>query len=145
MDFVISLLNLTFSYCMLVPMTLKHILYIIYLISHFRDIIELLQSISQSNYIIVSSVLPRAVDWNSTIVKVVQLNSELQNMCIFHEVEYLYTFSSFTRGIHPKRELFAVRDGGLHINFTGTQILLSMDRNLLQVNLLIYLKIVGTI
>jgi hypothetical protein len=93
------------------------------IISKFRDVIELIQSVSTNNYILVSSILPRVCDWNTSIIKVVQINIELQKMCEYYDIEFVYTFSSFIRGIHPKKELFAKLDGGLHLNNRGTSVL----------------------
>ena len=49
--------------------------------------------------------------------------------CLEKRIQFVSSFRPFLKGGEPVRDLFAVRDGGLHLNFEGTRKLRSVFVN----------------
>jgi hypothetical protein len=82
-----------------------------------------------SAHIIVSSILPRPVDFDVTNEKVKLVNERLQLKCKERNCQFIKSYRPFFFKGRPKRNLYAVRDGGLHLNFAGTDVLKSFFIN----------------
>lgn len=68
-----------------------------------------------------SSILPRPVDFNDTNKKICSINQNLEALCMKYDVHFIHSHRRFLKFGKPLVELFAVRDGGLHLNFEGTR------------------------
>lgn len=53
--------------------------------------------------------------------RVKQINKQLKALCDRRKLQYLHTYRIFLHNNHPIRSLFAVKDGGLHLNAEGTR------------------------
>ena len=49
------------------------------------------------------------------------MNNKLKELCKTRNIKFLHSYRPFTKACKPLRELFAVRDQGLHLNFEGTR------------------------
>ena len=90
------------------------------MISDFNNLFTVIRNISNTK-ILVSSILPRPVDYTVTGNKVREVNRRLKLLCGERHFKFLHSFRPFFKGGLPVRELFAVRDGGLHLNLEGTR------------------------
>ena len=88
--------------------------------SDFNNLITIIRSVSDTN-ILLSSILPRPLDHIRTGSKLKEVNRRLKVLCSERSVKFLHSFRPFFKGGQPVRELFAVRDGGLHLNCEGTR------------------------
>ena len=98
------------------------------MLSFFNNLITLIRSMS-STTIVFSSILPRPVDADETGEKVKEVNLRIKQKCKDRNVQFLHSFRPFLKYGKPIRELFAVRDGGLHLNNEGTRLLRSFFIN----------------
>lgn len=71
--------------------------------------------------IAVSSILPRLLDYESSKDICKQINCNLEVYCKNHNIQFIRSYKRFLHQGRPKAELYAVRDGGLHLNFEGTK------------------------
>ena len=75
-------------------------------------------------FIIFSAVLPRKVDWSDTKSLCLKFNNSLKKFCTQKHCGYMPTYTSFAikkgdgKG-DPIPGLWAVKDGGLHLNLQG--------------------------
>ena len=76
-----------------------------------------------------SSILPRPIDHSTLGLKVKNVNLSLKNLCNNRKIQYLHSYRPFLKGGQPIRELFAIRDRGLHLNSEGTRRLRSFFIN----------------
>lgn len=86
----------------------------------YNDLISVVKEKSDCK-IIMSSVLPRPIDYEVNGNKVKELNNSLQTLCKSRHVQFIKSFRPFLVGGLPRRELYAVRDGGLHLNLEGVR------------------------
>ena len=78
-------------------------------------------------FIVFSAVLPRGCDWQHTQELYMAFNRFLRQFAREKRCGYLPTFTSFIYKDGPKKGrpiegLFAIRDGGLHLNLVGRQV-----------------------
>ena len=66
-----------------------------------------------------SSVLPGPVDHESNGEKVKHVNKDLMKLCEQRKIKFLHSYRPFLKFSKPIRELFAIRDHGLHLNLEG--------------------------
>lgn len=90
------------------------------IMSSFNNLISIVKKNSHTK-IIMSSILPRPVDHQTTGDKVKLVNNKLKQLCKDRHVQYLHTFRPFVKNNQPVRELFAIKDQGLHLNLEGTR------------------------
>lgn len=90
------------------------------ILSSFNNLIEVVRRNSETT-ILISSIIPRPVDHQVTGDKVKLVNSKLKQLCMQRKVQFLHTFRPFIRNCEPRRELFAIKDQGLHLNLDGTR------------------------
>ena len=76
-----------------------------------------------------SSVLPRPVDHESNGEKVKDANKDLIKLCEQRNIRFLHSYRPFFKFGKPKRELFAIRDHGLHLNLERLRRLLFLFIN----------------
>ena len=88
------------------------------ILDSYNDLISVVKDNSHCK-IAVSAILPRPIDYEVNGDKVKEVNKGLEIMCKERHVQFLKTFRPFLFEGKPKRELFAVRDGGLHLNREG--------------------------
>ena len=98
------------------------------ILSCYNNLISVIRQISSVN-ILISGILPRPLDWHKNNDKVKFVNKKLVQLCKDRGVRFLHTYKYFLHAGTPKRELFAVRDGGLHLNLEGTRVLRSFFIN----------------
>ena len=90
--------------------------------SHFSNLISIVKTHADNfTSIHFSSIIPRPVDFLDTGVKVKRVNVLLEGICKDRNVKYLKSFRPFIKNNQPRRELFAVKDGGLHLNLEVTR------------------------
>ena len=94
----------------------------------FSSLISLIRKHSKTR-IIISAILPRPVDILLTEYKVKEVNKRLKEKCLERRIQFIATYRSFLKGAKPLVELYAVRDGGLHLNYEGTRKLKSILAN----------------
>ena len=70
--------------------------------------------------IIISSILPRPVDFLSTKNKCIEINQKLNSYCLSNNVGFVKSYKRFLKEGQPIRHLFAKQDG-LHLSFEGTK------------------------
>ena len=78
-------------------------------------------------FIVFSAVLPRGCDWQHTQELYLAFNRFLRNFARGKHCGFMPTFTSFIYKDGPRKggpieSLFAVRDGGLHLNLVGRQV-----------------------
>lgn len=86
----------------------------------YSDLISVVQQKSLCK-ILVSSVLPRPIDFEINGNKVKNLNNSLCKLCKNRHVTFIRSNKPFLAYGIPRREYFATRDGGLHLNLEGTR------------------------
>lgn len=91
--------------------------------SAFCNLISLSKSLFPNLTIALSAILPRPVDFDSSCDKVVAVNRALRDLCFKMDVEFIHSYRYFVKGGWPLTELFAYKDGGLHLNFEGSRLL----------------------
>ncbi|XP_071135603.1 uncharacterized protein [Mytilus edulis] len=91
------------------------------IISYYSDLIHNIQIKSKAK-IIITSILPRLIDHNSTAENVRLVNSQLKKLCVRRNIQFSNIYKSFLCNNLPDASLYAPRDG-LHLNFTGTSLL----------------------
>ena len=90
------------------------------IVSSFNNLIEVVRQNSETT-ILISSIIPMLVDHQATGDQVKLVNSKLKQLCVQRKVQFLHTFRPFIRNCEPRRELFAIKDQGLHLNLYGTR------------------------
>lgn len=90
------------------------------ILSAFNNLICVVRQNSPTK-LVISAILPRPVDYQVTGEKVKLLNIRLKELCKSRHVTYLHTFRPFLKNGLPVRELFAIKDQGLHLNLEGTR------------------------
>lgn len=90
------------------------------ILSAFNNLISVIRQKCPTS-ILISAILPRPVDHQVTGHKVKLLNIRLKELCQNRQVRYLHTFRPFLKNGLPIRELFAIKDQGLHLNLEGTR------------------------
>lgn len=94
------------------------------IISDFGNLIGICRNIKPSIQIIISSILPRPVDHKITDPVIRRVNAYLQrNMSKSMRFKFICSYKPFMYAGSVRRELFAKRDGGLHLNTEGTNVL----------------------
>ena len=88
----------------------------------YNNLITFLLS-KTSAQLFMSAILPRPVDYEDSGRRVININKGLRELCIKRRVSFIHTYRPFIREGLPKRELFAIQDGGLHLNLEGSRIL----------------------
>ena len=92
-----------------------------HIISDYGNLIGVCRNVKPSLKIVVSAIIPRPVDHEITDGIIRQVNTHLNNvMSKDMNFRFICTYKPFTHCGKVKRELFAKRDGGLHLNFEGT-------------------------
>ena len=90
--------------------------------SLYSNLITILKAnVDSSTNVFISSILPRPVDFDSTGSKVKEINVSLEDDCKKRKVKFLKSFRPFLKVNQLRRELFAIKDGGLHLNLEGTR------------------------
>ena len=90
------------------------------ILASYNDLI----STVRANYdckLVVSAILPRPIDHERNGNKVKELNKGLEKLCTSRKCQFIRTYKPFLFSGEPRRELFAIRDGGLHLNLEGVR------------------------
>jgi lysophospholipase L1-like esterase len=90
------------------------------ILSQYCDLISIIRKHTHAD-ILMSAILPRPIDFETSGEKVKNINNKLMSLCKDLKCSYIRTFKPFLKGGKPRREFFAVRDGGLHLNIEGTR------------------------
>ncbi|MES9902601.1 MAG: SGNH/GDSL hydrolase family protein [Sedimenticola sp.] len=79
-----------------------------------------------------SAILPRPVDLRQSKSLVINANNRVRRFCKYRRITYLQSFRPFVqKNGEPHRHMFAVRDGGLHLNTEGSRVLSNFYRQVL--------------
>lgn len=94
------------------------------LMSLYQNLITFIRSRSHTN-LIISAIIPRPCDLPSdkAETRLKAVNKELEKLCTRRKVQFLKTFRIFLKNGKPIRSLFAIKDGGLHLNLEGSRML----------------------
>ena len=96
-------------------------------VAHYKagycNLICLLKREFSHSRIAISAIIPRPVDHDKTGQKIVTINSELSKLCERQHVDYIRSFKYLVERGRPRTELYAVKDGGLHLNLEGSRLL----------------------
>ena len=91
------------------------------MISDFGNLLGVVRKLKPTIKIIISSILPRPVDYDNTDNPSRRVNGYLEKfMSKTMKFLFIKSYRPFMFGGKPRRELFAKRDGGLHLNTEGT-------------------------
>lgn len=92
------------------------------IISLYENLITFIRSHSGTK-IIISSIIPRPCDLPSKTAesRLKIVNRQLESLCLRRKVQCLKTYRIFLKYGKPIRSLFAVKDGGLHLNLEGSR------------------------
>ena len=71
--------------------------------------------------VVFSSILPRLVDFEETKGACINVNSRLEEFCRKNGLIFVKSYKRFLHAGQPISNLFAKRDGGLHLSFEGTK------------------------
>lgn len=93
---------------------------VIQILSAYNNLFCVISSLSPTK-IVVSSILPRPLDHSKYGENVKAINAGLKKICSQRKLQFIHSFRPFFKFGQPVRELFAVRDGGLHLNLEGTR------------------------
>lgn len=88
--------------------------------SSFNDLITTIRQ----NYgckILISSILPRPIDFEVNGMKIKEINKALERLCKERQIQFVPSYRPFLKEGLPRRDLFAIWDGGLHLNLEGTR------------------------
>jgi lysophospholipase L1-like esterase len=81
--------------------------------------ILLIKSTDSLVNIFISSILPRPVDFNYTGPKCKSINLLICKICSQYNVHFIPSYKIFFNKAIPVRSLYAINDGGLHLNEAG--------------------------
>ena len=84
---------------------------------------NLIKQTCPQSLLAMSAIVPRCVDYHITYRKIVSVNSSLSKLCQYFQIEYFASYSYLVKGGTVRSELYAVNDGGLHLNYEGSRLL----------------------
>ena len=84
------------------------------ILSSFNNLITIVRGLSKTKI-----VFSRPVDHESNGEKVKHVNKDLMKLCEQRKIKFLHSYRPFLKFGKPIRELFAIRDHGLHLNLAG--------------------------
>ena len=91
------------------------------MISDYGNLIGVIRKKKTKLSIILSAILPRPKDHMNTYPLIRKVNGYIEKqMAKTSQIRFLRSYKPFMFGGAVKRELFAKRDGGLHLNTEGT-------------------------
>lgn len=92
-----------------------------HILSDYGNLVGICRKLKPEVNILMSAILPRPVDHEKTDPLIRKVNGYLQkNMSKTMRFTFLRTYKPFMYAGNVKRELFARKDGGLHLNTEGT-------------------------
>lgn len=92
--------------------------------SNLNNLVSALGRVNRLLKPLISAIIPRPLDYKYTRDKVVKANNRIKYFCKLRKIPFLKTFRPFLgKNGHPLRHLFAIRDGGLHLNSEGSRVL----------------------
>ena len=89
----------------------------------YCNLISLIKQTCPLSLIAMSAIIPRCVDYEKTFKKTISVNSALSQLCQSFQIEYFASYSYLVRNGVVRSELYAVNDGGLHLNYEGSRLL----------------------
>ena len=91
------------------------------ILSDYGNLIGVCRNVKDTINIVISAILPRPVDHLISDPIIRQVNNYLhRKMSKEMNFKFVSTYKPFMRAGEVKVELFAKRDGGLHLNSSGT-------------------------
>lgn len=92
------------------------------IMSLYENLITFIRSRS-STKIIISAIIPRPCDLPSELAesRLKNINKQLESLCVRRKIQFLKTYRIFLKYGKPVRSLFAINDGGLHLNLEGSR------------------------
>lgn len=92
------------------------------IMSSYENLITFIKTNSNTK-IIISAIIPRPCDmrFDPSERRVKDINRELKILCKRRKLQFLHTYRIFLSYNRPIRSLFAVNDGGLHLNLEGVR------------------------
>lgn len=92
------------------------------ILSDFGNLIGIIRKKKPKINIIISSILPRPKDYDQTDIFTRKINSYLlNNMSKPYKFTFIKSYRPFVYCGKVRRELFAKKDGGLHLNTQGSE------------------------
>jgi lysophospholipase L1-like esterase len=91
------------------------------MMSLYANLVAVTRKKCKTVKIVMSSILPRPVDLLQTKGKWIEINKKLKcYLCSRLHVQFVASYKAFLCKGEPRMELFAIKDGGLHLNLEGT-------------------------
>ena len=91
------------------------------IISDFGNLVGVCRKVNPTIRIIISAIIPRPVDHTVTDTVIRKINGYLaKEMSKNMNFKFIHTYRPFTHCGKVKLELYAKKDGGLHLNTEGT-------------------------
>lgn len=92
------------------------------IMSFYENLVTFIKSNSNTK-LIISAIIPRPCDirQDPSERRVKDMNYELKALCKRRNLQFLHTYRIFLSHNRPIRSLFAVNDGGLHLNLEGVR------------------------
>ena len=91
-----------------------------HMVKDYTNLLGIVRKIHPAVQIIVSAMIPRPCDYYDTDPMLRAVNSFLNKHSKDMNYKFISTFRPFTFCGKPKVELYAKRDGGLHLNTEGS-------------------------
>ncbi len=88
------------------------------IVAMYSDLISMVRVKAECK-VLVSAILPRPIDHDVTGNRLKSINNKLASLCHTRKATFIKSFKPFLKCGVPRREYFAVRDGGLHLNLEG--------------------------
>jgi hypothetical protein len=89
--------------------------------SAYCNLFTRVKTLFPSAVIGISSILPRPVDFEKNHEKFLKVNYDLNELCNKYKVNFIHSYRYFMKSGKPLVELFAYKDGGLHLNYEGSR------------------------
>lgn len=89
-----------------------------------NSLFSAIRSVNPHVKLLYSAILPRPVDFNVSERLVIQANNRMMRFCKSRKIPFISTFRPFvSKSGQVHRHMFAIRDGGLHLNNEGSRVL----------------------
>ncbi|KAL4234912.1 hypothetical protein ACF0H5_006553 [Mactra antiquata] len=90
------------------------------ILSTYNNLFTLIKRLSNTK-LVISSIIPRPIDHDLNGDKVKSVIFMLKKLCNQRNLKFICPYRPFFKFGKPVREMFAILDGGLHLNYEGTR------------------------
>lgn len=87
----------------------------------YTNLVSVIRFQSETIHITLSAILPRPVDYFKYGEKIIEVNNRIKSFLVpLLGIHFVHSYKPFVFNRLPIREFFAINDGGLHLNFAGS-------------------------